>query len=165
MMKEMDDERPAARGLSCCLNLPTKQMFILSTTLFSSCLGITMIFPFLPFQVESFGVAASHKEVGYYAGMLGSTYMIARAVSSIPWGLVADRYGRRVVLFSSLYLMAALVLAYGFCTSLGPALAVRALTGLCNGILGPGKALASEICAPDEATQARSMTIVMTAFR
>ena len=101
MPKEMDDERPAARGLSCCLNLPTKQMFILSTTLFSSCLGITMIFPFLPFQVESFGVAASHKEVGYYAGMLGSTYMIARAVSTVASRTSGDSVSNSDRLFMS----------------------------------------------------------------
>jgi hypothetical protein len=142
--------------------IPAKQMAVLASTLFSSCIGITILFPFLPFQIASFGVPT--ESVGYYAGVVGSAYMWGRAMSSIPWGLVADKYGRKVVLWSSMYLMGSFLLLYGFSQNFHVAVAARALTGLSNGILGPGKSLASEMCASDEKTQARAMSIVMTAF-
>ena len=90
--------------------------------------------------------------------------MAGRALSSIPWGIMADKHGRKVVLYSSMYSMSVFIMLYGFSTNLMTAVLWRFLNGICNGILGPGKSLASEMCAQDDVTQAKAMSIVMSAF-
>mmetsp|Transcript_155826 Transcript_155826/g.283441 ORF Transcript_155826/g.283441 Transcript_155826/m.283441 type:complete len:565 (+) Transcript_155826:119-1813(+) len=147
---------------TCCQGIPVGQMLLLCSALFASSIGITFVFPFLPFQVGFFHVGVS--EIGYYAGIVGSSYMIGRASSSVPWGIIADRHGRKRVLVLSMYLMAAATLVYGLAPTFSMAVLARFACGASNGILGPGKSLASEICEQDEQTQATAMTMVMTAF-
>lgn len=140
--------------------IPKKQMLVLCSALISSALGVTFVFPFIPFQVASFGVEPAN--LGYYSGLIGSCYMFGRALSSVPWGLIADRYGRKRVIFVSQYAMAVSIMLFGFSNSFFLAISLRAFSGFCNGILGPGKSLASEVCAKDEQTQATAMTLVMS---
>ena len=51
---------------------------------------------------------------GYSSGILISAIMLGRVASAYFWGFIADRYGRRPVIFSSLWCTAGFSIAFGF---------------------------------------------------
>lgn len=61
-------------------------------------LPISSLFPFLYFMVRDFHIADREENISYYAGYVGSSFMLGRALTSIPWGMIADRYGRKPVI-------------------------------------------------------------------
>ena len=52
---------------------------------------------FIGFMVEDFGIASSTKEVGYYAGLIASTFNIAQFISSFWWGTLSDKCDLKIV--------------------------------------------------------------------
>ncbi|MCO5550550.1 hypothetical protein L7F22_004037 [Adiantum nelumboides] len=48
--------------------------------------------------VKDFHITSSITEVAFYAGFIGSAFMAGRFLSSAPWGVIADKYGRKPVL-------------------------------------------------------------------
>ncbi|KAJ0789496.1 putative major facilitator superfamily, MFS transporter superfamily [Helianthus annuus] len=64
----------------------------------STTLPILSLFPFLYFMVRDFNIAEKEEDISYYVGFVGSAYMIGRALTSVFWGVVADRYGRKPVI-------------------------------------------------------------------
>ncbi|PWA61817.1 major facilitator superfamily domain protein [Artemisia annua] len=50
-------------------------------------LPISSLFPFLYFMVRDFNIAEKEEDISYYAGFVGSAYMIGRALTSIFWGV------------------------------------------------------------------------------
>ncbi|KAK6163113.1 hypothetical protein DH2020_002954 [Rehmannia glutinosa] len=45
--------------------------------------------------IRDFHIAKREEDIGYYAGFIGSSYMLGRALTSVLWGAIADRYGRK----------------------------------------------------------------------
>jgi len=107
--------------------------------------GFTMnvIWPFLPFMVEAFGIA-SEDTVGLYVGILGklfvctnpsqqdrvrleslhscalfagASYYLAATCSAIVWGILADKLGRRPTLLAGTLGTCAANLVFGFAPS------------------------------------------------
>lgn len=77
--------------------------------------------------------------------------LMMRSVGAVIFGLLADRYGRRLPFCANLLLFVLLELATGFCTTFEQFLAVRALYGIAmGGIYGMCAATALEDC-PAEA--------------
>lgn len=62
---------------------------------------------------------------GYSAGLLITALMLGRIISTYYWGVIADRYGRRPVIFVSLWATAIFAVAFGFSTSFVWAFACR----------------------------------------
>ncbi|KAK6119176.1 hypothetical protein DH2020_047080 [Rehmannia glutinosa] len=46
-------------------------------------------------KIRDFHIAKREEDIGYYAGFIGSSYMLGRALTSVLWGAIADRYGRK----------------------------------------------------------------------
>ncbi|CAH3019912.1 unnamed protein product [Porites evermanni] len=123
-------------------------------------LSITILFPFLPAMVKSFGI--SDEEAGYYAGLVASSMFIGRVATCYFWGWLADKIGRRPVLLLSLALLTASMVAFGLSTSLYMAIFTRFFAGISNGLIGTVKAIASEVC--DNTNQAIGISVVITAW-
>lgn len=45
-------------------------------------------------MVVDFGMAPDTDSSGYFAGLITGMFMVGRVISSIPWGLLSDRWGR-----------------------------------------------------------------------
>lgn len=101
------------------------------------------------------------ENAGTYAGLLGSSFMIGRAVSSYAWGKWADTYGRTTVLYVSLALSGIFSILFGMAQSFTVALVVRSLLGLSNGIIGTAKTLVSELAHGNERLETRGMGLVI----
>lgn len=111
-------------------------------------------------MVEDFHVAKSDTKIAYYAGFIGSAFMLGRFVTSTPWGLAADRYGRKPVIIFGTASILIFNSTFGFSTTFWMALLSRFLLGTFNGLLGTIRAYISEICTEEQ--QAFGMSLVGT---
>ncbi|CAI0466210.1 unnamed protein product [Linum tenue] len=125
-------------------------------------LPISSLFPYLYFMVKDFNVAQHEEDIGYYAGYIGSSFMLARSVTSVIWGLIADRYGRKRVLLLGTSAMVVANILFGLSVNFWMAVSMRALLGCLNGLIGTTKAYASEIFREDQ--QALALSTVSTAW-
>lgn len=54
---------------------------------------VNVLFPFLAFMIEDMGYSGD--QLGYHAGVLAASFCAAQFCSSIPWGIISDRFGRK----------------------------------------------------------------------
>jgi MFS family permease len=100
--------------------------------------------------------------VGLYAGILTSSFMIGRALTAIHWGAVADTYGRKFVLLVSLITSAVGSSAFGLSTNFYAALAVRFTMGLFNGTMVVVRTMISELARGDKEAESRGVALLFS---
>jgi len=121
------------------------------------------IFPYIYFMVKDFRVAEDSKTISLYAGMVTSAFTFAEFLSSVFWGRLSDRIGRKPVLLAGLLGTALSVLIFGFAPSLGVALFARFLGGLLNGNMGVLTTTVNELVRVKE-HEARAYAVMPTAW-
>ncbi|KAG5549453.1 hypothetical protein RHGRI_014708 [Rhododendron griersonianum] len=143
---KVDELKEKQRGM------PIKELVLIWIVVLCTALPISSLFPFLYFMIRDFKVAETEEEIGYYAGYVGSSFMLGRALTSVLWGLVADRYGRKpvIIIGTSAVLVTGVIFntLFGLSVNYWMAISTRFLLGSLNGLLGPVKvsvAYASEI--------------------
>lgn len=120
------------------------------------------VFPYAGYMVMSLvGGEITPDNVGTYAGLVTSSFMLGRTLSSYAWGRAADVYGRAFVLQACLLLSAVVSLLFGMSTSLTWALVWRFCLGLSNGLISTAKTAATELANHDEAIERRTMGLVI----
>ena len=119
-----------------------------------------MVIQLMSSQPNSVSVV-NEENVGFYAGMMASSFMIGRAISSYGWGKAADIYGRLPCLSISLLLSSLLSLGFGFSTTFVGALSWRFWLGIVNGVLPISKTAVSELAYGDRTLETRGMGLVM----
>ncbi|OEL25711.1 Protein ZINC INDUCED FACILITATOR-LIKE 1, partial [Dichanthelium oligosanthes] len=87
-----------------------------------------------------------------------ATYFLARTFSSVPWGIFADKYGRKLCIVISILSVVVFNTLFGLSTSYRMAIVTRGFLGLFCGMLGPVKAYATEVCRKEH--QALGMSLV-----
>uniref|UniRef100_A0ACD5VW49 Uncharacterized protein n=1 Tax=Avena sativa TaxID=4498 RepID=A0ACD5VW49_AVESA len=122
-----------------------------------SSLPIQSLFPFLYFMIRDLHVAKEEEDIGFYAGFVGASYMLGRALTSVLWGVVADKHGRKPVLVITLFSVVIFNTLFGLSSSYWMALTTRGLLGLLSGMLGPVKAYATEVCRKEHGHLALSL--------
>ncbi|KAL7157905.1 hypothetical protein ABFS83_02G107600 [Erythranthe nasuta] len=142
--------------------LPIKQVFIVWIIVLSTALTISSLFPFLYFMIRDFHIAKREEDIGYYAGFIGSSYMFGRALTSVFWGAVSDRYGRKPVIIIGCATVVVFNTLFGFSVNFWMAITTRFLLGCFNGLLGPIKAYACETVREEH--QSLGLSAVSTAW-
>ena len=82
-------------------------------------------------MVRDFGV--EQDEVATWAGITSGVFSIFQSFAAVPWGKVADRYGRKPVLILGLLCTMICFIIWGMSTSLTMAIIVRGIQGASNG--------------------------------
>ncbi|CAN8255156.1 unnamed protein product [Cochlearia groenlandica] len=67
-------------------------------TILTISLPISSLFPYLYFMIKDFHIAKEEEDIGFYAGFVASSFMIGRVLTSIFWGKLADRNGRKPII-------------------------------------------------------------------
>ncbi|OZJ06400.1 hypothetical protein BZG36_00665 [Bifiguratus adelaidae] len=137
--------------------LPRLAMFILSVVIFSEPLSSTILLPFIYFMVRDFHVGGDEREIGFYAGLLSSSFFLAQFCTSIFWGRMSDLYGRRPVILIGLMGNSLSVMLFGLSKTFVMAVAARMLCGILNGNVGVAKSVLGEIT--DHTNQARAFSV------
>lgn len=153
---KVDKLKESERGL------PIRKLFIIWIVLLATALPISSLFPFLYFMIRDFHIAKREEDIGFYAGYVGSSYMLGRAFTSVLWGIVADRYGRKPVIIIGSTTVVIFNSLFGLSVNFWMAIATRFLLGALNGLLGPIKAYACEILREEH--QTLGMSTVSTAW-
>ncbi|CAN1804380.1 Protein ZINC INDUCED FACILITATOR-LIKE 1 [Linum perenne] len=141
---------------------PVREFLSIWILVLSTTLPISSLFPYLYFMIRDFNIATREEDIGYYAGYVGSSFMLGRALTSVFWGLVADRYGRKPVILLGTSSVVILNTLFGLSRNFWMAVITRFLLGCLNGLLGPIKAYASEIFREEH--QALGLSTVTTAW-
>ncbi|EFJ26685.1 hypothetical protein SELMODRAFT_97863 [Selaginella moellendorffii] len=141
---------------------PLKQLVSLGFVVLCNALPISVLYPFLYFMVRDFHVAKTESDIGFYAGWIGSSFMAGRFFTAVFWGYLADRIGRRPVMVLGIVSVLVFNTLFGVSTSFTMALVTRFCLGSFNGMLGPVKAYASEICSDEH--QALGVSVVGTTW-
>jgi MFS family permease len=147
-------------------DLPPQPNPIVATVALSLCsfmnayLMISM-FPYGGFMVINLLPGTTVDNVGSYAGLLASSFMIGRFLTSYAWGKTADVYGRIFVLEWTLVLAGGFSLLFGMSKSLPAALVLRFCAGMSNGTLSATKTMATEVSFGNDALERRIMGVVV----
>jgi hypothetical protein len=128
--------------------LPTISMAVLSITLLGEFLTANVSTPFLIFMVEGFDEFGEGSDVGFYSGLLVSTFFFTQFLTSLLWATVAEKHGRRIVLFLSLLGGSVTCALFGTSTSLKQAVAIRMMQGVFAGAIGVARGCVTSISDP-----------------
>ncbi|WOL12580.1 putative peptide/nitrate transporter isoform X2 [Canna indica] len=140
--------------------IPYREFFFIWIVALCSALPISSLYPFLYFMIDDLHIARKVEDIGFYAGFVGSAFMLGRAFTSLFWGMVADNYGRKPVIMISIFAVIVFNTLFGLSTSYWMAITTRALLGCLSGLLGPIQAYASEVRRKEY--QALGLSIVDT---
>jgi DHA1 family multidrug resistance protein-like MFS transporter len=80
---------------------------------FSSTLGFSIIFPFLPLYLQQLG-SSTNLSIEVLSGLVFSVQAATMAIASPFWGAVADRHGRKLMVVRSGCGGAVVILLMGF---------------------------------------------------
>nr|CAB3476916.1 unnamed protein product [Digitaria exilis] len=148
----LDEANKTATGI------PYLNFFYIWIVCLTSTLPIQSLFPYLYFMIRDLKIAKQEQDIGFYAGFVGASYFLARTFSSVPWGIFADKYGRKPCIVISILAVIVFNTLFGLSTSYWMAIVTRGLLGLLCGILGPIKAYATEVCRKEH--QALGISLV-----
>nr|XP_048326210.1 protein ZINC INDUCED FACILITATOR-LIKE 1-like isoform X2 [Ziziphus jujuba var. spinosa] len=142
--------------------LPIRDLLFIGIVVLCNVLPISSLFPFLYYMIRDFHIAEREEDISFYGGFVGCSFMVGRALTSIFWGVVADRYGRKPVIMIGTIVVVVFNTLFGLSVNFWMAIVTRFLLGSLNGLLGPIKAYASEIFR--EEYQALGLATVSTAW-
>ncbi|KAJ8420675.1 LOW QUALITY PROTEIN: hypothetical protein Cgig2_005206 [Carnegiea gigantea] len=141
-------------------------------------LPVSSIFPFLYNMVRNFHIAKREEDVSFYAGFEeagiltfhadsflyfeGSSYMVGRTLTAVLWGVIADRYGRKPVMLTSILGIVVFNTLFGLSINYWMAMATRFFIGALCGILGPIRAYCTEVCRREH--QALGLAMVTSSW-
>ncbi|XP_062196609.1 probable peptide/nitrate transporter At3g43790 isoform X4 [Phragmites australis] len=138
--------------------IPYLNFFYIWIVCLTSSMPIQSLFPYLYFMIRDLKIAKQEQDIGFYAGFVGATYFLGRTISSVPWGMFADKYGRKPCIVISILSVIVFNTLFGLSTTYWMAIVTRGLLGLLCGILGPIKAYATEVCRKEH--QALGISLV-----
>ncbi|WOK96781.1 protein ZINC INDUCED FACILITATOR-LIKE 1-like [Canna indica] len=142
--------------------IPYKEFFYVWIVTLCTALPISSLFPFIYFMIRDLHIAKREEDIGFYAGFVGASFMLGRALTSFHWGVIADRYGRKPVILIGIFSVIIFNTLFGLSTSYWMAITTRLLLGSLNGLLGPIKAYSIEVSRKEH--QAIGLSLVTTAW-
>ncbi|WVZ54618.1 hypothetical protein U9M48_005387 [Paspalum notatum var. saurae] len=142
--------------------MPYKEFLYVWVISLTAALPISSLFPFLYFMIRDLNIAERTEDIGFYAGFVGASFMFGRCLTSTAWGIAADRIGRKPVVVFGISSVVVFNTLFGLSVNYWMAIATRFLLGALNGLLGPIKAYAIEVCRPEH--EALALSLVSTAW-
>ncbi|KAK7006461.1 MFS domain-containing protein [Favolaschia claudopus] len=129
--------------------IPRFQLFILIFIQFAEPMTALVIYPFVVQFVRETGITGGDEtKVGFYAGLLESSFFFAEALTVYQFGRLSDIYGRRPVLLMAPLGVGLAMIGFGLSRSFWVLLAFRCAQGAFNGNLGVAKTVMTEISDP-----------------
>lgn len=129
---------------------PGRQLFILALCRICEPIAFMSIFPYIYHMVKDFHLTEDESQISFYAGMVTSAFTFAEFSTSVFWGRLSDKIGRKPVLLMGMGGTGLSVLIFGFAPSLPVALFARALGGFLNGNIGVLQTTVAELVTVKE---------------
>jgi DHA1 family multidrug resistance protein-like MFS transporter len=110
-----------------------------------SIMGFSFVMPFIPFYLQhDLGVTDSH-QIPIWAGILTSASGVAMTAAAPLWGIVADRYGRKIMVQRSMFGGAVILGLMGMAHTPVQLLILRMLQGAVTGTVSASVALVASV--------------------
>ncbi|OLN97220.1 putative membrane protein YCR023C-like protein 4 [Colletotrichum chlorophyti] len=110
---------------------------------FSEPIAFNSILAYAYKMVKHMGV--DDRDASFYAGLLISAYAVAEAITSMGWGMLSDRIGRKPVVLFGLVGVAISSLIYGLAETYWVALLARFVGGALNGNVSVMQTMVAEM--------------------
>jgi len=117
-----------------------RTLWILFFAQVMTAVGFSSIFPFLPLYVKSLG-SSSGLSIELLAGLVFSGQGFAMMIASPIWGILADRYGRKLMVERALFGGSVLLLMMAFVRTAEELVIIRFIQGLITGSVAASSAL------------------------
>lgn len=102
------------------------------------------------------------EDAGFYAGLLISAYAVAEAITSMGWGTLSDRIGRKPVVLFGLVGVAISSLIFGFAKTYWVALLARFVGGALNGNVSVMQTMVAEMVKnPDHERESLPLSLFL----
>lgn len=105
-----------------------------------SIFGFAFVTPFLPLYIQKLGIHGT-ANVTLWAALLSGLVAVGMAVASPIWGVLADRYGRKIMVVRAMVSASILVGLMGLVANVYQLLALRLLAGMLTGTVSASQAL------------------------
>ncbi|BGO94014.1 hypothetical protein NBRC10512_003647 [Rhodotorula toruloides] len=141
--------------------LPKIPILVLSICMLGEFLSASVCASFLFFMVESFGVGENgggESAVSLWTGVVSAVFFLSQFLTAMIWVSVAEKHGRRAVLFASLVGTGCTVMIFGTSKNLGTAICTRLAMGLFNGAVGVARSAVQDVT--DETNRSTAYTIL-----
>ncbi|MCM8777965.1 MAG: MFS transporter [Candidatus Omnitrophica bacterium] len=113
-----------------------------------SMIGFSFALPFLPFFISELGISDKGQQA-FWAGIAIGVSGITFAIFSPLWGVLADRYGRKVMVCRSMFGGTLVLLLMSIVRTVGQLVACRLLQGILTGTISASIALVASV-TPEE---------------
>jgi MFS family permease len=114
-------------------------------------------------MVKDLGI--DEKDASLYAGLLVSAYAVAEALTSMGWGVLSDRIGRKPVVLLGLVGVALSSLIFGLAKSYWVALLARFVGGALNGNVSVMQTMVAEMVKLPEHERKFSLSLFKLLWR
>ncbi|KAF8324457.1 MFS general substrate transporter [Cantharellus anzutake] len=126
-------------------SLPWAQLLILAVVRLAEPIGYSQIFPYVNEMMERLHVTDDPANIGYYSGLVESSFSLAQLLTIYQWSKLSDRIGRKPVIIMGLAGVALSSFCFGLSTSFMGALVSRSLSGMLCGNIAVLWSMLSEI--------------------
>jgi len=106
--------------------------------------GFAAVLPFLPFFIEELGIT-DKADQAWWAGIVMSAAAVTLAVFAPVWGLLADRFGRRVMVMRAMFAGTVVLLLMSCVQTIGQLVFCRLLQGALTGTVAASVALVASV--------------------
>jgi len=127
-----------------------RNLYILFGVQFLALAGFSIVMPFLPLYIKELGVVTGGS-IAFWSGMVFSSQAVAMMISAPVWGVIADRYGRKLMLVRASLGGAILLAVMGFAQNAEQLTLLRFFQGFVTGTVPAANALVAAT-APKERT-------------
>ncbi len=111
-----------------------KHLYIIWLAETISLIGFHFCLPFLPYYVQELG-AVDLKQAALWTGLLQTVGPLMLVISSPFWGILSDRFGRKIMVERAMFSGFAVLVAMSFVKTVGQLLILRILQGFFTGTL------------------------------
>lgn len=143
----MNANRLTWQRLRQSLNQPEawqRTLVIMFVAQFATAVGFSTIFPFLPLYVADLG-SSTALSIEFLAAAVFSVQALTMAIASPIWGVVADRYGRKLMVERAMFGGTVILLMMGFVQNAEQLVLLRAIQGFITGTVAAANALVASV--------------------
>ena len=109
-----------------------------------SIVGFSFVFPFLPFFIEDLGIT-DKGEQAFWAGVVMSATGVSLAFFAPIWGVLADKFGRKLMVVRAMAAGGIIVTLMSFVQSVEQLAFLRLLQGAATGTISASVALVASV--------------------
>ncbi|KAI0831192.1 MFS general substrate transporter [Trametes gibbosa] len=96
-------------------------------------IAFTQIFPYVNEMMEHINVTSDHSKIGFYSGVVESSFAIAQVISIYQWARLSDVIGRRPLVLLGILGIGLSTMLFGISTTLSGLIMARCLSGFFSG--------------------------------